>query len=48
MYVMYADGNMMRSRDIRREESNREQNGKIPEDFLCPLCQVGKDEFSEA
>ncbi len=20
----------------------------VPEDFLCPLCQVGKDEFSEA
>ena len=20
----------------------------VPEDFLCPLCSVGKDEFSKA
>jgi rubredoxin-NAD+ reductase len=21
---------------------------ELPDDFLCPLCSVGKDEFSEA
>ena len=38
MYVMYADGNMMRSRDIRREESNREQNGKMFRRISCVRC----------
>lgn len=22
--------------------------GDVPEDFVCPLCGVGKDEFEEA
>ena len=38
------------------EELGDEENGiapgtkfdELPEDFECPLCGVGKDEFSEA
>jgi len=44
---MFADGNTMR----RRAEGGIAPGTKwedIPEDFECPLCFVGKDQFSEA
>ncbi len=41
---------------IYDEEAGDPENGiepgtkweDVPEDFLCPLCGVGKDQFSEA
>ena len=39
MYVTFVDGNMMRSKDIRKAD--------VSEDFECPLCSVGKDQFSK-
>ena len=39
MYVTYVDTFMMRRQEIRITD--------VPEDFLCPLCGVGKDQFSE-
>ena len=45
---MYVDTFMMRLPEIRITGSNRVQHGKMyPEDFVCPLCGVGKDQFSE-
>mgnify|MGYP000051951852 FL=1 len=48
MYVIYADGNMMRSRGY--PEGGIAPGTKwedVPEDFECPLCSAGKDQFSE-
>ena len=46
MYVTYADGNMMKNRDIQKAELLLARMEDVPEDFECPLCSVGKDQFS--
>ena len=33
-YVMYVDGNMMKKKDIQKEESLQEQNGKMFQKIL--------------
>ena len=49
MYVMFADGNTMRRRDIQKVVLHLGTKWEdIPEDFECPLCSVGKDQFSKA
>lgn len=48
MYVMYADGSMMRKKGF--PEASIAPGTKwedVPEDFVCPLCFVGKEQFSE-
>ena len=48
MYVTFADGNMMKRKGY--PEGGIAPGTKwedVPEDFECPLCNVGKDEFSE-
>lgn len=45
---MYVDGNMMKKKDIQKEESAPGTKWEdVPEDFECPLCFVGKDQFSK-
>ena len=49
MYVMFADGNTMRR--MGYPEGGIAPGTKwedVPEDFECPLCSVGKDQFSKA
>ena len=38
MYVIYADRNMMRSRDIRKAALHREQSGKMYRKILNVRC----------
>ena len=46
---MFADGNTMRRRAIQKVGIAPGTKWEdIPEDFECPLCSVGKDQFSEA
>lgn len=48
MYVIYVDGNMMREQGY--PEGGIAPGTKwedVPEDFECPLCSAGKDQFSE-
>lgn len=44
---MYAVGNTMKSRDIQKGIAPGTKWEDVPEDFECPLCSVGKDQFSE-
>ncbi len=45
MFVTYADGNMTKRQDIRKADRTGNQIEDIPEDFLCPLCGVGRTNF---
>ena len=48
MYVTSAVGNMMRNWVIPKAVLPPGTKWEdIPEDFECPLCMVGKDQFSE-
>ena len=38
MYVIYVDGNMMKSRDTRKAVSHLEQSGKMYRKILNVLC----------
>ena len=45
---MYADTFMTRQQAIRITVSSPGTKWEdVPDDFLCPLCGVGKDQFSE-
>ena len=44
MYVMSADMSMTRKSAIPITGTAWED---IPDDWVCPLCGVGKDEFSK-
>ena len=48
MYVMFADGNMMKRKDIQKVVAPGTKWEDVPADFECPLCFVGKDQFSKA
>ena len=48
MYVTFADGNMMKSKVILKVVLPPGTKWEdVPEDFECPLCNVGKDQFLE-
>ena len=49
MYVMFADGNMMKRKVILKGGIAPGTKWEdVPADFECPLCFVGKDQFSKA
>ena len=46
MYAAYADGYTTRKKDTRRGGIAPGTKWEdVPEDFVCPLCGVGKDQF---
>ena len=48
MYAMFVVGNMMKKKDIRKVGIAPGTKWEdVPDDFECPLCSVGKDQFSK-
>ncbi|MPM43533.1 hypothetical protein SDC9_90210 [bioreactor metagenome] len=47
MYVLFVDISMMKLKDTQGGIEPGTKWADVPEDFQCPLCGVGKEDFKK-